>query len=78
MLYFSRATFSSQYLLSVFMMLVILTTTDATYAQPAETNLREGLLNGAPDPTGVAVTNAAGGTVYYVAATGRGVKSRAR
>lgn len=43
-------------------------------AQPAETKPRDGLLTGAPDPTGVAVTNAAGETVYYVAATGRGVQ----
>lgn len=35
---------------------------------------REGLLTGAPDPTGVAVTDANGQTVYYVAATGRGVQ----
>jgi len=35
---------------------------------------REGLLTGAPDPTGVAVTDANGETVYYVAATGRGVQ----
>lgn len=35
---------------------------------------REGLLTGAPDPTGVAVTDASGQTVYYVAATGRGVQ----
>lgn len=43
-------------------------------AQPAEASPREGLLNGAPDPTGVAVTDASGQTVYCVAATGRGVK----
>ena len=47
--------------------------TAAAYAQPAETAPRDGLLNGAPDPTGVATVNAAGETVYYVAATGRGV-----
>jgi arabinan endo-1,5-alpha-L-arabinosidase len=35
---------------------------------------RDGLLTGAPDPTGVAVTDASGQTVYYVAATGRGVQ----
>ncbi len=35
---------------------------------------REGLLTGAPDPTGVATKNKAGETVYYVAATGRGVQ----
>ena len=35
---------------------------------------REGLLTGAPDPTAVATTNAAGQTVYHVAATGRGVQ----
>lgn len=46
----------------------------AAYAQPAATKPREGLLHGAPDPTGVAATNAAGETVYYVAATGHGVQ----
>lgn len=35
---------------------------------------REGLLTGAPDPTAVATKNKAGETVYYVAATGRGVQ----
>ncbi|TWT36087.1 Intracellular endo-alpha-(1-_5)-L-arabinanase [Posidoniimonas corsicana] len=40
----------------------------------AQTSAREGLLNGAPDPTGVAVKNDAGETVYYVAATGQGVQ----
>lgn len=35
---------------------------------------RAGLLTGAPDPTAVATTNAAGDTVYVVAATGRGVR----
>ncbi|CAD7694852.1 unnamed protein product [Ostreobium quekettii] len=40
----------------------------------SDTGARQGLLNGAPDPTGVATTNAAGETVYYVAATGQGVK----
>jgi len=35
---------------------------------------QETVLIGAPDPTGVAVTGAGGETVYYVAATGRGVK----
>jgi len=34
----------------------------------------EGILLGAPDPTAVATTNEAGETVYYVAATGPGVK----
>ncbi|WP_231956568.1 arabinan endo-1,5-alpha-L-arabinosidase [Posidoniimonas polymericola] len=40
----------------------------------SETSAREGLLNGAPDPTGVAVTSDDGKTVYYVAATGEGVQ----
>jgi arabinan endo-1,5-alpha-L-arabinosidase len=62
------------YPLRVFILLLSVTTTDATYAQPAEDNPRDGLLNGAPDPTGVATTDAAGKAVYYVAATGRGVK----
>jgi arabinan endo-1,5-alpha-L-arabinosidase len=35
---------------------------------------REGLLVGAPDPTAVTVKDAAGKTVYYAAATGRGVQ----
>ena len=35
---------------------------------------REGLLTGAPDPTAVTTKNQAGETVYYVAATGRGVQ----
>jgi arabinan endo-1,5-alpha-L-arabinosidase len=35
---------------------------------------QEGLLIGAPDPTAVATKDAAGKTVYYVAATGRGVQ----
>lgn len=35
---------------------------------------RDGLLTGAPDPTGVASSDASGQTVYYVAATGRGVQ----
>ena len=69
-----RATCLSASLLPVLMMLVNVTTTDAIYAQPAETNPRNGLLNGAPDPTGIATINAAGDTVYYVAATGRGVQ----
>ena len=43
-------------------------------AQSASTQPRDGLLHGAPDPTGVAATNAAGNTVYYVAATGHGVQ----
>jgi arabinan endo-1,5-alpha-L-arabinosidase len=69
-----RAASFSTYLSPVFMLLVSVTTIDATYAQPAETTRQEGLLNRAPDPTGVATTNAAGDTVYYVAAKGRGVK----
>lgn len=44
------------------------------HAQDAAASARQGVLNGAPDPTGVAVTDAQGKTVYYVAATGRGVK----
>ena len=35
---------------------------------------REGLLTGAPDPTGVVTRDATGQTVYYVAATGQGVR----
>jgi arabinan endo-1,5-alpha-L-arabinosidase len=35
---------------------------------------RDGLLTGAPDPTAVATKDAAGQTVYHVAATGRGVQ----
>ncbi|MAT73341.1 MAG: arabinan endo-1,5-alpha-L-arabinosidase [Planctomycetaceae bacterium] len=48
---------------------IVLLAPAVAMAQP-----RSGLLNGAPDPTGVAVTNDAGETVYYVAATGRGVQ----
>lgn len=44
------------------------------HAQSDDREPREGLLHRAPDPTAVATTNAAGETVYYVAATGRGVK----
>jgi arabinan endo-1,5-alpha-L-arabinosidase len=43
-------------------------------SEPPATPPREGLLHGAPDPTGVAVPNDSGGADYYVAATGRGVK----
>lgn len=50
-------------------LVVLLGLSTIAHAQP-----REGLLTGAPDPTGVATTNAAGETVYYVAATGRGVQ----
>ena len=50
-------------------LLLLSLATDAAAQAP-----REGLLTGAPDPTGVAVTDAAGKTVYYVAATGRGVQ----
>lgn len=46
----------------------------AAQAQGADVQPRDGLLHGAPDPTGVAVTDTAGSTVYYVAATGRGVQ----
>jgi arabinan endo-1,5-alpha-L-arabinosidase len=56
------------------LMLVLVAPSARTYGQPAEIDPRDGLLNGAPDPTGVAATNAAGDVVYYVAATGRGVK----
>lgn len=59
---------------AMFIVLGNLTAIDATRAQPAETSPREGLLNGAPDPTGLAVASAAGDLVYYVAATGRGVQ----
>jgi len=54
--------------------MLLISASEVTHAQPAESNPRAGLLNGAPDPTGVATTNAAGETVYYVAATGRGVQ----
>jgi arabinan endo-1,5-alpha-L-arabinosidase len=75
MLHFPRlATLSSTHLLPVVVMLAIVAMTDAIGAPTAETNPHDGLLHGAPDPTGVAITNAAGDTVYYVAATGRGVK----
>jgi arabinan endo-1,5-alpha-L-arabinosidase len=40
----------------------------------AEVDPHQGLLHGAADPTGVAVTNGDGKTTYYVAATGGGVK----
>ncbi|HTU99679.1 MAG TPA: arabinan endo-1,5-alpha-L-arabinosidase [Luteitalea sp.] len=35
---------------------------------------RQGLLTGAPDPTGVAVKTPTGQTVFYVAATGKGIQ----
>jgi arabinan endo-1,5-alpha-L-arabinosidase len=57
----------------VFTLLMMVSTTQITYAQPADEHA-DGLLNGAPDPTGVATTDSSGSTVYYVAATGRGVK----
>ena len=43
-------------------------------ALPSAQAPREGLLTGAPDPTGVATRDSAGNTIYYVAATGRGVQ----
>jgi arabinan endo-1,5-alpha-L-arabinosidase len=56
------------------MLLSSVTAVAATTAEAADANPRSGLLNGAPDPTGVATKNAAGETVYYVAATGSGVQ----
>lgn len=47
---------------------------NAALGQPTATNPRDGLLLGAPDPTGVAVVNEDGDPVYYVAATGHGVQ----
>lgn len=46
----------------------------STSAQSPNTNPRDGLLHGAPDPTGVAAVSAAGEPIYYVAATGHGVQ----
>jgi len=69
-----RAAFSSTHRLRVFVLLLSVAAVSATYARSAETKPLDGLLNGAPDPTGVATKNAAGETVYYVAATGRGVQ----
>lgn len=48
-------------------------TTAATRAQSPDTNPNAGILQTAPDPTGVAATNSHGETVCYVAATGRGI-----
>lgn len=56
-------------LVSVAILAISSTTTLADDADP-----RQGLLNGAADPTGVAVTDDDGKTTYYVAATGGGVK----
>ncbi|QDV80259.1 Intracellular endo-alpha-(1-_5)-L-arabinanase [Planctomycetes bacterium K2D] len=56
-------------LVSITILACFAATTHATEADP-----RQGLLNGAADPTGVAVTDDDGNTTYYVAATGRGVK----
>ncbi len=53
---------------------VALLSISVTMARGAEADPRQGLLNGAADPTGVAVTDDDGKTTYYVAATGRGVK----
>lgn len=68
-----RLASGSAYLAGVFVFLACVTPMRAALAEDAA-DPREGILNGAPDPTGVAVTDAAGKTVYYVAATGRGVK----
>lgn len=46
----------------------------ATTAHAADADPHQGLLHGAADPTGVAVTDDDGKTTYYVAATGGGVK----
>jgi arabinan endo-1,5-alpha-L-arabinosidase len=67
------ASFST-YRLRAFILLVGLTTTNTIYAQRAENKNRDGLINTAPDPTGIATTDASGKAIYYVAATGRGVK----
>ena len=52
-----------------FALILLLGPSASGIAQP-----REGLLTGAPDPTAVATKNDTGETVYYVAATGRGVQ----
>lgn len=57
----------------LFALLAVAMSTVATHAQVADTNPNASLLHTAPDPTGVATTNAAGETVYYVVATGRGI-----
>ncbi|TWT94867.1 Intracellular endo-alpha-(1-_5)-L-arabinanase [Botrimarina colliarenosi] len=59
---------------SLTLAIVLLSVAGIAAAQPAATGARQGLLNGAADPTAVAVTDASGETVYYVAATGHGVK----
>jgi arabinan endo-1,5-alpha-L-arabinosidase len=69
-----RAGFFTNILVPAFVLLANATTIVPARAQPAESKPRDGLLNGAPDPTGVAAVNSAGDLVYYVAATGRGVK----
>lgn len=55
------------------MLLAIISTTTSICAEAADTAPQSSLLHTAPDPTGVAAKNAAGETVYYVVATGRGI-----
>ncbi|MCC7474048.1 MAG: arabinan endo-1,5-alpha-L-arabinosidase [Pirellulales bacterium] len=69
-----RVTIFSTRLMPIVWMLVSVPMIDATYAQTSHGKRRDGLLNGGADPTGVGIAQAAGGTVYYVAATGPGVK----
>jgi arabinan endo-1,5-alpha-L-arabinosidase len=64
----------SAYCSPVFILLAIGALTAASYAEPGGSGAQGGLLNTAPDPTGVATTTAAGETLYVVAATGPGVK----
>lgn len=69
-----KARLCSTYLLLAVVKLAGLVAINGVQAQDANIKPRDGLLNGAPDPTGVAVIDAAGKTTYYVAATGRGVQ----
>ena len=64
-----------RFTLAIFTILLFLTHPGQELCgQDADVKPREGLLHGAPDPTGVVTQDAAGKTVYYVAATGEGVQ----
>lgn len=58
----------------VLRLLAIISATTSICAEAADTAPQSSLLQTAPDPTGVATTNAAGETAYYVVATAPGIK----